>query len=109
MPREPSKPIGRKPEPPPAPPKKYNALEVLGKVSGLGTDEAKRIFEQVKENQRRLDECVGPHDFQPIGEEKKFGRRHVCTLCKGEIDSINKSWYETGLKHGAEQAERKKR
>lgn len=78
--------------------KRYNALEVLGKVSGLGTDEAKRIFEQVKENHAKLDACDG-HDFEPHERQGKLVRSYKCLCCNGVIDSINRQWYERGRVH----------
>lgn len=85
---------------------KHNALEVLGRVSGLGTDEARRIFEQVKVNQARLDACEGPHDF--CIEHRRVGtivRDYKCRKCGGVLDSINVGWYKRGLEHAGRELE----
>ena len=75
--------------------KKHNALEVLGKVSGLGTEEAKRIFEEVKANHARLAACER-HDFEPIDAAKRRSP-HRCRRCGGELNALNVSWYNRGL------------
>jgi len=62
----------------------------------------KRIWSEVKLNRARLVSCTGPHKFTiDITPEKKIGKRWKCELCQGTIDSINKEWYELGLKHAS--------
>lgn len=60
----------------------------------------KEILAQVRANMAKLDGCSGPHDFQPITEQKFFCR-YRCTKCQGEVDSHAKIWYAKGLKHAA--------
>ncbi len=80
--------------------RKHSALEVLGAVSGLGTDEARKIFEQVKTNHARLEGCAGPHVFVEHRHVGKLVREYRCALCGGTLDSINVGWYRRGLEHG---------
>lgn len=75
--------------------KKHNALEVLGKVSGLGTEDTKRIFEECRANQARLEACTR-HDFEPVDVDNRFGM-YRCRRCGGKLDVLNVSWYNRGL------------
>lgn len=59
------------------------------------------IWEEVKANHAALDACVGPHDFSI--EHERMGtlvRKYRCTKCGGTIDSIDRTWYLSGLAHG---------
>lgn len=51
------------------------------------------IFNNVKQNHKRLEECTKPHDFQPITGARKY----KCTKCNGEIDTTHYYWYYQGL------------
>lgn len=65
--------------------------------------DAKEIFQQVKENSNKLNSC-SRHDFSiDTTPDKKFGKRYKCVNCGGEIDSIEKYWYEKGLEHGSKE------
>lgn len=62
--------------------------------------EMKKIFEEVKENHKKLDSC-NLHDFSiDNNPEKLYGRKYQCTKCGGVVDSVTKSWYESGVAHG---------
>ena len=50
-------------------------------------------------NMKKLDECSGPHDFQP-DTSKKPVREEICSKCGGKVDKINALWYKRGLEHG---------
>lgn len=60
------------------------------------------MLKQVKENIKRLAECPGPHQFvvTPETATRTFGRRYRCSVCSGEVDSTDKSWYDRGFAHG---------
>lgn len=77
-----------------------SVFDVLSNVSGLSKDTIYDIAKKVKENQARLEACKY-HNFQLT---EKQGR-YKCTNCNGEVDSINKSWYELGIEHGRKQEE----
>ncbi|KKN18695.1 hypothetical protein LCGC14_0953110 [marine sediment metagenome] len=81
--------------------KRYNAAEVLGKVSGLGSGEVDRIFEEVKANHAKLDACDG-HDFEPCERIGELVRSYKCMRCFGVLDAVNRRWYECGRVHGAQ-------
>jgi hypothetical protein len=80
-----------------------NSLDTLSKVSGLSKDTMKEIFAEVKVNLKRLDSCIGPHDFNPSGDDAKIvvQQKYKCSKCLGTIDFIAFSWYTKGLKHGS--------
>ena len=60
------------------------------------------IWEKVKANRAALDGCAGPHDFEPCESypSTQVPSRYRCRICRGEVDSINRHWYESGLEHG---------
>lgn len=70
----------------------------------------KKIWEQVKENQKRLNGCTSHNFIELIDGElqtggtiytsRKIGKRFKCLNCGGQIESTNKNWYDKGLKHG---------
>lgn len=61
-------------------------------------DRIRKAWDKAKANVARLDECEGPHDFQPIGEGREF-RRVRCSKCGGEISRLNRHWYEHAMRH----------
>jgi hypothetical protein len=62
-------------------------------------EEHQRIWEEVKENHRKLDSCK-KHSFdEDVTPDRVLGKTYKCTSCGGTVDSITKSWYELGLKH----------
>lgn len=75
-----------------------NGLDALSAVSGLSKEETGKIFENVKANFKRLDECNGPHDFEKVGED--FRAIYRCRKCNGEISQRDYKWYAKGLEHG---------
>ena len=80
----------------------HKIFDAIHKVTGgkISKEEASKIYEEVKENQRRLKSCEGPHDFHPVDPEEKIRRRYRCSKCQGEVDTVACSWYREGLKHG---------
>lgn len=77
-----------------------DGLEVVSKISGISSEEANAIWQQVKENQRKLEACPR-HDFSiDLKPDQSYGKRFCCSKCGGEVDHITKVWYETGVKHG---------
>ena len=65
-------------------------------------EDLRKIWSEVKLNRAKLMSCHGPHKFTiDTTPDKKFGKRSKCELCHGVIDSINKEWYELGLKHAS--------
>lgn len=54
------------------------------------------MWEEIKENDRKLTECLGPHDFQSTVDKRVF----ECAKCGGTIRISEKNWYEKGLEHG---------
>ena len=66
----------------------------------MNRDEAKRLLEQVRANMASWDACDGPHELVDLTPEKTIGKRWRCSKCGGECDSVAKSYYEQGLRHG---------
>ena len=75
------------------------AIDDFSRITGLRKSTINEVWEEVKANHAKLDACDGPHVFEPIDAKKVVGRRYRCGLCKGEVDAINRSWYEKGLEH----------
>lgn len=65
----------------------------------------RKLWEEMQANQRRLDECVGPHDFRPATPKNSaFGvagttDTYICTKCQGTLNHYALHWYERGLQH----------
>jgi len=79
-----------------------NTIDVLSKISGQSKETVKSIWEEVKENHKKLDACPGPHKFTiPFRSSGELIRDWSCELCGGHISSSDKSWYEKGLNHGS--------
>jgi len=77
-----------------------DGVEVMSKISGLSKETVQEIWEETQANHRRLQECKGPHDFQPV-TDGHFSKAFRCSLCGGEVSATNASWYIRGLKHGS--------
>ena len=76
-------------------------IEEVLEFAMVDKETAQQIWQAVKANKKRLDNCNGPHDFQPIHEDgKKLVRDYRCSKCGGKIDAIHKIWYCEGLEHG---------
>lgn len=59
--------------------------------------EHKNIWEQVQENQARLNKCP-LHDFSIDTEpERTWNKRFECVHCGGQVQSQAKFWYERGI------------
>jgi hypothetical protein len=79
--------------------KTYNALEVLQAASGIPMPEVKAIWESVKANQAKLDQCPR-HEFTKQGEGMRA--TYTCRHCGGTVRPIEHKWYQQGLKHGGQ-------
>jgi len=65
----------------------------------MTTEEAKKIFAQVRANSVALSSCTR-HDFQPDPNDKRpILKRQVCSRCGGWVDFGSASWYRKGLSH----------
>lgn len=79
---------------------KANLFETMEKITGISQEEQKRIFENVRNNRKKLESC-SHHDFLieiPV-PHSKIQKKYQCTHCKGIVDSQEKYWYELGLLH----------
>jgi len=67
----------------------------------FGAETVRAIFEEIRENHRRLDRCPGPHDFG-VTDQSGFNFRQKCTCskCGGVLDGVALRWYLKGLEHG---------
>ena len=73
-----------------------DGADALSKISGLSKEDIREIWAETQANHRRLQECERPHDFQPVESDRR-PRKYRCSLCGGEVSSINASWYARGL------------
>jgi hypothetical protein len=81
-------------------------IEELLEFARVDKETAQQIWRDVKANQKKLDGCKGPHDFQPLPiEGQALIRDYRCLKCGGKLDAIHKSWYDEGLKHGRSEAQ----
>lgn len=62
------------------------------------------IWEEAKENKKRLDSCMGPHQFSPLARNAAANAKMYCTLCQGGADRMTVEWYQRGLLHGRQAA-----
>lgn len=85
------------------PKRRYNGKKILSKVSGLREDDVAQIWRAVKENQARLEECSGPHEF--VSEGKGPTDKARCRRCQGTVSQSEARWYLLGLRHGAARSE----
>lgn len=76
-----------------------NVLEVIEQISGLGKKTTAEILEQIMENFRKLESCDNHLFSIDTTPNKKFNKRWQCINCKGEVDTIAKSWYDKGREH----------
>jgi hypothetical protein len=64
------------------------------------SDEAKRLWEDIKAKSKALAECAGPHEFVDTTPERALNKRFRCTKCGGEMSGIERRCYLQGLSHG---------
>ncbi len=79
--------------------KTVNGIELLSEISGLSQSDIRSMWEQGKDNLRRIDSCKG-HKFSPTGTRGRL----KCSVCGGEVDAREARLYEQGLAHGRGQA-----
>lgn len=79
---------------------KEDTLKVLENVSGLSRDEIGKIWDEVRENSKRLKECPGPHEFEKTNDGLFARADYRCKKCGGRVKGPQYHWYEEGLKHG---------
>ncbi len=79
--------------------KTVNGIELLSEISGLSQSDIRSMWEQGKDNLRRIDTCKG-HMFRPAGTRGRL----KCSVCGGEVDTREARLYEQGLAHGRGQA-----
>lgn len=73
----------------------------------IDREEIKSLLQMVLENNKILNACP-LHEFEPMhpDEHPSAYKKHKCRNCGGAVDSIQRHWYEAGLKHGKETHER---
>jgi hypothetical protein len=79
--------------------KEKTNVEVLSEISGVSEPKLRSIWQEVVENNKKLSECKGPHDFIPIKDGTAF-KKFKCSICNGTISTSDKYWYDRGFKHG---------
>lgn len=76
-----------------------SSLDVLSKFTGIDKSEIKTIIQQIKENRERLSGCKR-HNFTELPDQKTLNKKYQCANCKGEINALEKYWYDIGVKDG---------
>ena len=74
-----------------------NAVEFIDKNFGLSKEKQMEIFEQVKQNRLKQENC-SYHEFER--ESEKLGSKYICKNCGCKEDVNFVKAYEQGLKHG---------
>lgn len=65
----------------------------------ITAEEAKAIFEKIKENRAKLDSCDG-HDFSiDVEAPSPTFRKKQCSKCGGTANALDVLWYERGVQH----------
>lgn len=83
--------------------KKQTGYDALSRVSGLSKKAIKDIVIDVKRNNELLETC-SYHIFEPI-ESPPMSRVYKCKNCGGTVRSMQKIWYENGIKHSQKRKE----
>jgi len=76
-----------------------NVIDVLHKASGVSRKAIHDIYIEVVENNKRLNGCIGPHNFVDTFD-RPFDSTYECSLCKGKLREHDVRWYKLGLEHG---------
>ena len=75
----------------------YNIYQVMN----MDMKKSMEIWEEVKANHKKLDNCTS-HDFTEVINKENMARtKYKCTNCGGTVDFIAKHWYEKGREHEA--------
>lgn len=89
-----------------------NTIETLTQITGIKRAAMDAIFQEVKANQKRLRECVRPHEFSICldrhtkakiphpTDQQKFGAKWKCAKCGGIVDGLTKRTYDEGVNDG---------
>lgn len=73
--------------------KRYDGVSALSTVSGLSKSEVQDIWNEVKANRVKLENCK-LHKFS--GEVVKLGQKMTCECCKGQMSLTDIGWYIKG-------------
>ena len=74
-----------------------SAVDVLSNISGMTKADIKKIANDVRKNNEKLNNCQC-HNFC-IQIEHGYREKFKCENCGGIIDGIMKKYYELGLEH----------
>lgn len=66
--------------------------------------ESRAIWEAVKANLARLNQCQGPHQWEIDPNDKHHVSDRMkhkrCKLCGGVVDALHAIYYNNGVEHG---------
>lgn len=71
--------------------------EQRSNVTRIGRECLKEIWEEVKENRRRLDNCVGHHQFGRVRFANGIARDVTCDVCGGSMSVMSALDYRRGF------------
>jgi hypothetical protein len=77
----------------------YDGAGVMSEVTGLGRGAVVEIWEQVKANNAKLEDCPY-HEFEQSPQTAVLRslthQKYVCKHCGGEVNYQQYSWHEKG-------------
>lgn len=63
----------------------------------MNKEDIKRIWQDVRDNSKRLEQCVVPHNFAQ--HDAAILPKWKCTKCGGIVSNSDYYWYTKGLEH----------
>lgn len=81
-----------------------DGIDKLSDATGLSRESIDNIWQAVQANQKTLESCQGPHDFEEDPTDSRPTlKRHVCRKCGGHVSVTAAVWYNRGLKDAREE------
>lgn len=77
-----------------------NGVSALSEFTGLSQNDVKSIFQDVQDNNAKLNSCPY-HEFEPNPDEfsdRAINRhkRYICKCCGGHVSDVMYRWHELG-------------
>ena len=74
---------------------------LAGIYTNMTPPDTKKILEEIKANQSKLESCK-KHNFQRLDDNSKLFSKYRCALCGGIVDVQAMHWYNKGIQHASE-------
>ena len=69
----------------------------------MNKEDIKRVWQEVQDNNRRLEQCSVPHDF--VQHDSGVLPKWKCVKCGGVVSNSDHCWYIRGLEHAKKNLE----